>query len=134
MAMPEIKAKPAFHEKQVFIVNHAYRCPPRFFIFILKCFKASVEACRASLWNSGIKDIYIGQEIMCLAKKLRGLFRRFQCLPQCLAGNEYAERREAARYFEPPFKTRFSQFPSQPGCNQEYASGLQQGLNDEVAP
>jgi hypothetical protein len=29
---------------------------------------------------------------------------------------------------------RFSQFPSQPGCNQEYASGLQQGLNDEVAP
>jgi hypothetical protein len=23
-------------------------------------------------------------------------------------------------------KTRFSQFPSQPGCNQEYASGLQQ--------
>src|SRR3954468_9676671 len=31
-------------------------------------------------------------------------------------------------------KTRFSQFPSQPGCNHEYASGLQQGLNDEVAP
>src|SRR4051812_28369920 len=30
-------------------------------------------------------------------------------------------------------KTRFSQFLSQPGCNQEYASGLQQGLNDEVA-
>src|SRR4051812_40948238 len=24
------------------------------------------------------------------------------------------------------FKTRFSQFPSQPGCNQEYASGLEQ--------
>src|SRR4051794_39536533 len=32
-----------------------------------------------------------------------------------------------------PGKTRFSQFPSQPGCNQEYTSGLQQGLNDEVA-
>src|SRR3954467_2526793 len=30
-------------------------------------------------------------------------------------------------------KTRFSQFPCQSGCNQEYASGLQQGLNDEVA-
>src|SRR3954451_20897630 len=31
-------------------------------------------------------------------------------------------------------KTWFSQFPSQPGYNQKYASGLQQGLNDEVAP
>src|SRR3954449_4788588 len=31
-------------------------------------------------------------------------------------------------------KTRFSQFPCQPGCNQKYTSGLQQGLNDEVAP
>jgi len=31
-------------------------------------------------------------------------------------------------------KTRFSQFPSQPGCDQEYASGLQQGLDDEAAP
>src|SRR3954451_270978 len=30
-------------------------------------------------------------------------------------------------------KTRFSQFPCQSGCNQEYASGLQQGLNDEAA-
>src|SRR3954451_24988255 len=32
-----------------------------------------------------------------------------------------------------PIKTRFSQFPCQSGCNQEYASGLQQGLNDEAA-
>src|SRR5919205_1141859 len=30
-------------------------------------------------------------------------------------------------------KTRFSQFSCQPGCNQEYASGLQQRLNDETA-
>src|SRR4051812_11620261 len=34
----------------------------------------------------------------------------------------------------PCLKTRFSQFPGQLGCSQKYASGLQQGLDDEPAP
>ena len=31
-------------------------------------------------------------------------------------------------------KKRFSEFPSEPGCNQEYACGSEQGLNDEAEP
>src|SRR6201986_745247 len=31
-------------------------------------------------------------------------------------------------------KRRFSQFPSEPACNQEYAGGLEQGLDDEAEP
>uniref|UniRef100_UPI0005C17577 hypothetical protein n=1 Tax=Muricoccus aerilatus TaxID=452982 RepID=UPI0005C17577 len=30
-------------------------------------------------------------------------------------------------------KTRFSEFLSESSCNQEYACGLEQGLNDEAA-
>ena len=31
-------------------------------------------------------------------------------------------------------KRRFSEFPSEPACNQEYAGGLEQGLDDEAEP
>jgi hypothetical protein len=29
---------------------------------------------------------------------------------------------------------RFSEFPSKPACNQEYAGSLEQGLHDEAEP
>lgn len=31
-------------------------------------------------------------------------------------------------------KRRFSEFPCEASCNQEYASGIQQGLNDKAEP
>ena len=31
-------------------------------------------------------------------------------------------------------KRRFSEFPSELACNQEYAGGLEQGLDDEAEP
>ena len=31
-------------------------------------------------------------------------------------------------------KRRFSEFSSEPACNQEYAGGLEQGLDDEAEP
>ena len=79
--MPEIKAKPAFHQEQVPIVDYTYRCPLHFSTFILKCLKTSVESCRVSPWNFGIKDIHIGQDVMCLAKKPCSLLRCFGRLP-----------------------------------------------------
>jgi hypothetical protein len=35
---------------------------------------------------------------------------------------------------KPLAKRRFSEFPSELACNQEYAGGLEQGLNDEAEP
>ena len=35
---------------------------------------------------------------------------------------------------DPLPKRRFSEFPSELACNQEYAGGLEQGLNDEAEP
>jgi hypothetical protein len=31
-------------------------------------------------------------------------------------------------------KRRFSEFPSEPACNQKYAGGLEQGPDDEAEP
>ena len=45
--MPQIKAKPAFHQEQVQIVDHAHRRPLHLSTFVLKCFKTSVESCSA---------------------------------------------------------------------------------------
>src|ERR1700745_2889968 len=54
--MPQIKAKPAFHQEQVQIVDHAHRRPLHVSTFVLKCFRVSVESCSASPWNIGLKE------------------------------------------------------------------------------
>ncbi len=51
-----------------------------------------MESGRVSAWNTGLKDVHVGQGLMHLAKKIGGrLCGRFVRLPGCLNSYKYAE-------------------------------------------
>jgi hypothetical protein len=77
------------------------------------------------------------------------LFRRQLCQirglklhPRLESRHRFCVKRRSSRYLDPIImqnpiqcaKRRFSEFPSELACNQEYAGGLEQGLDDEAEP